>query len=93
MKNSQLLITTDSGPRHFAQPFDVPVITLFGPTHIGYSETYYRKAIHIQLPVDCGPCQKRSCPLVHHRCMRDLTAEQVFQTVRAEFDGSQRRAA
>ena len=27
-----LMVTTDSGPRHFAPAFDVPVITLFGPT-------------------------------------------------------------
>ena len=50
VKHSELLVTTDSGPRHFAQPFDVPVITIFGPTHIGYSETYYEKGTHIQLP-------------------------------------------
>lgn len=93
IRHSELLITTDSGPRHFAQPFGVPVITLFGPTHIGYSETYYSKATHIQLPVDCGPCQQRTCPLVHHRCMRDLTVERVFQSVQAELERSQRRAA
>lgn len=93
VKHSELLVTTDSGPRHFAQPFDVPVITLFGPTHIGFSETYYSKATHIQLPVDCGPCQQRTCPLVHHRCMQDLTVEKVFRAVRAELKGSQRRAA
>lgn len=93
VKHSELLVTTDSGPRHFAQPFGVPVITLFGPTHIGYSETYYSKATHIQLPVDCGPCQQRTCPLVHHRCMRDLSVETVFQAVQAELNGSQRHAA
>ena len=25
-------MTTDSGPRHFAPPFQVPVVTLFGPS-------------------------------------------------------------
>jgi len=34
VKHSRLMITTDSGPRHFAAAFDVPVVTLFGPTHI-----------------------------------------------------------
>ena len=72
-----LLVTTDSGPRHFAPAFDVPVVTLFGPTHIAWTETYHRAAVHLQVPVDCGPCQKRVCPLGHHRCMTELTPESV----------------
>ena len=78
VRRSELLITTDSGPRHFAPPFGVPVVTLFGPTHIAWSETEYELARHVQLPVDCGPCQQRVCPAGHHRCMRDLTPDRVF---------------
>jgi heptosyltransferase-2 len=78
IKHSDLLVTTDSGPRHFAPPFGVPVVTLFGPTHIAWSETFYAKAKHVQLKVDCGPCQQRVCPLRHHKCMRDLTVESVY---------------
>ena len=71
VRRAELLVTTDSGPRHFAAAFDVPVITLFGPTHIAWSETHYAGAIHLQREVPCGPCQQRVCPLVHHRCMRE----------------------
>jgi heptosyltransferase-2 len=78
IKHSELLITTDSGPRHFAPPFGIPVLTLFGPTHIAWSETYYDKALHLQLALDCGPCQQRRCPLEHQRCMRDLSVDQVY---------------
>jgi len=77
VKRLDLLVTTDSGPRHFAAAFDRPVITLFGPTHIEWTETYFAKAVHVQRKVPCGPCQKRTCPL-DHRCMRDLGAEEVF---------------
>ena len=72
-----LLVTTDSGPRHFAAAFDVPVVTLFGPTHIGWTETYFPKAVHLQKPVPCGPCQQRTCPLGHHRCMTELSPAEV----------------
>ena len=78
VKSCRLLVTTDSGPRHFAPPFEVPVVTLFGPTHIAWSETYYSKAVHLQIPVECGPCQQRVCPLGHHRCMKDLRVETVL---------------
>jgi len=72
-----LLVTTDSGPRHFAAAFGVPVVTLFGPTHVAWTETYYPKAVHLQKPVPCGPCQRRVCPLGHHRCMTELQPAEV----------------
>lgn len=94
IRSSQLLVTTDSGPRHFAAPFGVPVVTLFGPTHIEWSETHFRKAIHLQVPVDCGPCQQRTCPLGHHRCMRELSADQAFEAAAELLDrfGSQHQS-
>jgi heptosyltransferase II len=90
---AELLVTTDSGPRHFAPPFGVPVLALFGPTHIGWSETFARDSVHLQLPVDCGPCQKRACPLGHHRCMTDLTPDRVFAAVRELLTRAGRKAA
>jgi heptosyltransferase-2 len=78
VRRSDLLITTDSGPRHFAAAFERPVVSLFGPTHIAWTETYYPKAIHLQKKVPCGPCQLRACPL-DHRCMRELTPVEVYQ--------------
>jgi heptosyltransferase-2 len=77
VRRADLLVTTDSGPRHFAAAFDRPVVTLFGPTHIAWTETYFPKAVHLQKPVFCGPCQLRVCPL-DHRCMTQLTPGEVF---------------
>jgi heptosyltransferase II len=77
VRRCDLLITTDSGPRHFAAAFDRPVVTLFGPTHIAWTETYHAKTIHLQKKVECGPCQLRVCPL-DHRCMRELKPVQVL---------------
>jgi hypothetical protein len=55
IRRSALLITTDSGPRHFAAAFRVPVLTLFGPTHIAWTRTYHPQAHHLFHPVACGP--------------------------------------
>src|SRR5262249_27118580 len=77
VRRADLLVTTDSGPRHFAAAFGRPVVTLFGPTHIAWTETYHPRAVHLQKPVDCGPCQRRVCPL-DHRCMTGLTPAEVF---------------
>ena len=93
IRAAQLLVTTDSGPRHFAAPFGTPVITLFGPTHIAWSETYYDKSEHLQLKLDCGPCQQRECPLKHHRCLRDLSVDRVFASVKRQLDVKLRKSA
>jgi heptosyltransferase-2 len=79
VRRSALLITTDSGPRHFAAAFNTPVITLFGPTHVNWTRTYHPMAWNVLLPVPCGPCQRPVCPEVHHRCMRELTPAAVFR--------------
>lgn len=82
VRRCDLLVTTDSGPRHFAAAFDRPVVTLFGPTHIAWTETYYEKAAHLQKEVECGPCQQRVCPL-DHRCMTRLTPDEVCVAARS----------
>ena len=86
-----LLVTTDSGPRHFAAAFDRPVVTLFGPTFIEWTETYFPKAMHLQKKVPCGPCQQRVCPL-DHRCMRDLSVADVWQAATELLAGGLRHA-
>jgi heptosyltransferase-2 len=78
VRRSALLVSTDSGPRHFATAFDVPVVTLFGPTHIAWTRTNHTRAIQMHKPVPCGPCQRPICPEGHHRCMRELDPVEVF---------------
>jgi len=91
VRRASLLITTDSGPRHFAAAFQRPVVTLFGPTHIGWTETYYPRAVHLQKKVPCGPCQLRVCPL-DHRCMKELSPAEVFAAA-DELLGNARQSA
>lgn len=79
VRRSALLISTDSGPRHFAAPFNVPVVSLFGPTPIQLTDTHYTRETHLQKVLPCGPCQQRICPLVHHRCMNELSVDTVYQ--------------
>ncbi len=78
VKRCRLMVSTDSGPRHFAAAFNVPVVALFGPTHIAWSDTFFDREIQLQEKVDCGPCQKKACPLGHHKCMTNLSVERVF---------------
>ncbi len=82
LKRVGVLTTTDSGPRHIATAFDIPVVALFGATDPRWSETHHPLAINIFNKTDCGPCAERHCPLGHHRCMRDISVDRVFEAVK-----------
>jgi heptosyltransferase-2 len=85
LSRANLVISTDSGPRHLAAGLGVPTITLFGPTDPRWSENWRPDAINLQEPVPCGPCGKRVCPLKHHRCMVDLSVDRVFAAVQQQL--------
>jgi heptosyltransferase-2 len=79
VRRCDLMVTNDTGPRHVAAAFDVPVVTVFGPTHPEWTEIYYAKERQVAVKVFCGPCQKKVCPL-DHRCMTRVTPGMVFAT-------------
>ncbi len=76
---SDLLICNDAGPRHFAKAFNVPVVTIFGPTHPEWTATSYQAERIVRINIDCGPCQQRVCPLGHLKCMYGVTVDMVFE--------------
>jgi heptosyltransferase-2 len=77
VRRCDLMVTNDTGPRHIAAAFDVPVVTVFGPTYPEWTEIYFEKERKLAVKVFCGPCQKKTCPL-DHRCMTRLTPGMVF---------------
>ncbi|MBI1904082.1 MAG: lipopolysaccharide heptosyltransferase II [Planctomycetia bacterium] len=93
VRRSKLMVSTDSGPRHFAVAFGVPLVTFYGPTSPmpGLNPTARETALHAQL--DCLFCYERACPLSHHRCMRDITPDRVFGIVAAQLAAQQETTA
>lgn len=81
IRRSRLLVTTDSGPRFFGVAFGVPTIALFGPTSIEATLTGASHDVGISLGLACQPCMSRTCPLSHHRCMRDLSVDRVWSAL------------
>jgi len=95
IRRSRLVVTTDSGPRHIAAALRTPTVVLFGPNDPRWSHNYHQESIELRVELDCSPCGRRICPLGHHRCMRDLTVDQVLKAVAAILGSTRgtRRAA
>lgn len=82
IKRCDLLLTNDTGPRHFAKAFDRPVVTVFGPTIQKLTDTDYPRERKPHVEVDCGPCMRRDCPCDHHKCMTGVSVEMVYDACR-----------
>ena len=79
IRRCDLMVTNDTGPRHIAAAFGIPVVTVFGPTHPEWTEIDYARERKVMVKTFCGPCQKKKCPL-DHRCMTRISAKMVFDT-------------
>ncbi|HYK04942.1 MAG TPA: lipopolysaccharide heptosyltransferase II [Thermoanaerobaculia bacterium] len=81
------VITNDSGPLHVATALAVPSVSIFGPTDP--ERTVIPGATHVvRQKLACQPCYQRECPLGHHRCMADVSVNQVFDAALGLFDGA-----
>lgn len=78
-----LFITNDSGPMHIAAAYQVPTVTIFGPTkHEETSQWMNEKSSIVRHNMECSPCMKRECPLKHHECMTSITAQEVIESIK-----------
>jgi heptosyltransferase-2 len=80
LARSKLVVGGDTGLVHAARALGVPTVVLFGPSSAAVHEIGSRQRA-VSLGLECSPCSahgQHQCPLGHHRCMRDLTAETVL---------------
>ena len=81
IKRCNLFITNDSGPMHIAAAFEVPLVAIFGSTDHTGTSPYSGNSLVVRKNVECAPCKLRECP-TDHRCMTEVTAEDVIGAVR-----------
>ncbi len=80
IKRCDLLITNDTGPRHYAVAFDKPVVVLMGATDPRHTNCHLQKTVILREDIPCSPCHKKICP-IDHPCMVNLIPEKVFSAV------------
>ena len=80
---SDLLITNDSGPVHFASTTEIPIVALFGPETPKIFGPMSPKAKVISLELACSPCisvfnqKKSSCR--DNQCMKQISVQMVVK--------------
>ncbi|MCX8012510.1 MAG: lipopolysaccharide heptosyltransferase II [Desulfobacterota bacterium] len=78
ISDSSLVITNDTGPRHFAVAFKIPVVVIMGPTDPRYTNYGLERTKIIREKLECSPCHLKVCP-TDHKCMRNISPERVIQ--------------
>jgi len=76
-----LFISNDSGLMHIAAALTCKVIAIYGSTSPEFTPPLSDRATILKLDLDCQPCFKRTCPLKHHHCMRQLLPERVLKEI------------
>jgi heptosyltransferase-2 len=75
---AKVLLTNDTGPRHIAASFLVPVVCVMGPTDPTYTDTDLEAQVVLREEVECAPCHLKVCP-IDHRCLVWLKPERVIE--------------
>lgn len=82
---SEVLITNDSGPAHYATLTPVDVVVLFGPESPAIFGPVSPRSQHLWANLPCSPCvnafNNRLSPCTNNLCMQRLSVNDVFDAV------------
>ncbi len=78
---ADVVLTSDSGPRHLSQASGVPTFVLCGPTDPRHTSDHDTSVHVLRTEVACGPCHLETCPLAGERrraCMTGIDARPLM---------------
>ena len=78
IQRCRILFTNDTGPRHYAVAFNIPVVVIMGPTDPRYTQANLEKTIVLRREPECSPCHLKECTR-DHSCMTEISPETVFE--------------
>lgn len=77
-----LFISNDSGLMHVAAALDVPMAAIFGPSDFRTTSPWCKRYILVRKEdLDCSPCLRKNDCSYDHRCMKEISAGDVFQAI------------
>ena len=84
IRRVQLVVSTDSGPRHMAVALGVPVVSLFGPTAPAWTDLHSSLDLVVRELIPCVSSQGTSAAGRQHS-MTDLGVERAWQAVERQL--------
>src|SRR5213595_1371955 len=92
---SEILVTNDSGPAHFASMTPIRVVALFGPETPALFAARSSNATALWAGIACSPCvnayNNRQSVCRNNLCMQAITVDDVFEKVTHIYDSLKRR--
>ena len=91
LERARALVTNDSAPLHLAGAVGTRVVALFGPTvpSFGFGPRGADDRVVEVSDLPCRPCSRHGpqvCPLGHHRCMTEISVEQVAKALTVDAE-------
>jgi ADP-heptose:LPS heptosyltransferase len=87
---SDVLVTNDSGPAHFASMTPIRVVTLFGPETPALFAARSPNVTVLWAGITCSPCvnayNNRQSVCRNNLCMQAITVDDVFEKVTGLYD-------
>ena len=87
---SEILVTNDSGPAHFASMTSIQVVTLFGPETPALFAARSPNVSVLWAGIACSPCvnayNNRQSVCRNNLCMQAITVDDVFEEVTRIYD-------
>jgi ADP-heptose:LPS heptosyltransferase len=94
---SEILVTNDSGPAHFASMTPIRVVTLFGPETPALFAVRSPNATALWAGIACSPCvsayNNRQTVCRNNLCMQAITVDNVFENVTRIYDSLESTAS
>lgn len=91
---SEILVTNDSGPAHYAVMTPIDVVTLFGPETPAIFGSKSPRSHIIWAALPCSPCvnafNQRVTTCTNNLCMQKISVDEVFATVCRVYEQRQK---
>lgn len=94
---SEVMVTNDSGPAHYATLTPMDVVTLFGPESPDVFGARSERSHVLWAGLACSPCvnafNQRVTKCTNNLCMQAISVDEVFETVTSVFARRSERIA